>query len=56
MSKVFGYWRGESPRVVMEIAGHSAIEVTANVYGHLALDSQGQSWRARQDSNLRPAD
>ncbi len=24
----------------MEIVGHSAIEMTMNVYGHVALDSQ----------------
>jgi integrase len=31
---------GEHPRVVMEIAGHSAIDMTMNVYGHVNLDSQ----------------
>jgi integrase len=36
---------GEHPRVVMEIAGHSAIEMTMNVYGHVALDSQRTALR-----------
>ena len=31
---------GAPPRVVMEIAGHSAIDVTMNVYGHVDLDSR----------------
>ena len=31
---------GVSPRVVMEIVGHSAIEMTMNVYGHASLDNQ----------------
>ena len=31
---------GGHPRVVMEIAGHSAMEMTMNVYGHVNLDSQ----------------
>ena len=31
---------GVSPRVVMEIVGHSAIEMTMNVYGHVSLDTQ----------------
>lgn len=31
---------GVSPRVVMEIVGHSAIEMTMNVYGHVSLDNQ----------------
>lgn len=31
---------GVHPRVVMEIVGHSAIEMTMNVYGHVTLDSQ----------------
>lgn len=31
---------GVHPRVVMEIVGHSAIEMTMNVYGHVSLDSQ----------------
>ena len=34
---------GESPRTVMEIAGHSALEMTMNVYGHVALDSRRQA-------------
>ena len=31
---------GVSPRVVMEIVGHSAMEMTMNVYGHVTLDNQ----------------
>lgn len=31
---------GVHPRTVMEIVGHSAIEMTMNVYGHVALDNQ----------------
>ena len=31
------------PRVVMEIVGHSAMEMTMNVYGHVALDDQRQA-------------
>ena len=31
---------GVHPRVAMEIVGHSAIEMTMNVYGHVNLDTQ----------------
>lgn len=31
---------GAPPRVVMEIVGHSALEMTMNVYGHVNLDSR----------------
>lgn len=31
---------GVPPRVVMEIVGHSAIEMTMNVYAHVSLDNQ----------------
>ena len=31
---------GIHPRVVMEIVGHSAIEMTMNIYGHINLDTQ----------------
>jgi integrase len=31
---------GVNPRVVMEIVGHAALEMTMNVYGHIALDDQ----------------
>lgn len=31
---------GVSPRVVMDIVGHSAIEMTMNVYAHVSLDNQ----------------
>lgn len=28
------------PRVVMEILGHSSLDVTMNIYGHVMLDAQ----------------
>ena len=31
---------GVNPRVVMGIVGHSAMEMTMNVYGHVTLDNQ----------------
>lgn len=31
---------GTHPRIVMEIVGHSAIEMTMNIYGHVNLDTQ----------------
>jgi integrase len=31
---------GVSPRVVMEIVGHAALEMTMNVYAHVAVDEQ----------------
>jgi integrase len=31
---------GIHPRVVMEIVGHSAMEMTMNVYGHVQLDTR----------------
>jgi integrase len=31
---------GVLPRVVREILGHSALEMTMNVHGHVALDDQ----------------
>ena len=31
---------GVHPRIVMEIVGHSAIEMTMNIYGHVNLDQQ----------------
>jgi len=31
---------GVPPRTVMEIAGHSALEMTMNVYGHVTLDDK----------------
>lgn len=34
---------GVHPRVVMEIVGHEAIEMTMNVYGHVSLDTQRQA-------------
>lgn len=35
--------QGVHPRVVMEIVGHSAIEMVMNVYGHVNLDTQRQA-------------
>ena len=32
--------QGVHPRIVMEIVGHSAIEMTMNVYGHINLETQ----------------
>jgi integrase len=34
---------GVNPRVVMEIVGHSALEMTMNVYGHVAVDQQREA-------------
>jgi integrase len=34
---------GLNPRVVIEIVGHSAIEMTMNVYGYVSLDSQREA-------------
>lgn len=34
---------GVPPRVVMEIVGHSTIEMTMTVYGHVSLDTQRQA-------------
>ena len=31
---------GVNPRLVMEIVGHAAPEMTMNVYGRVALDDQ----------------
>ena len=31
------------PRTVMEIAGHSAPEMTMNVYGHVTLDDKREA-------------
>jgi integrase len=31
---------GVPPRVVMEIVGHSTLEMTMRVYGHVSLDAQ----------------
>ncbi|WP_227486974.1 tyrosine-type recombinase/integrase [Nocardioides malaquae] len=31
---------GVPPRIVMEIAGHSALEMTMNVYAHVSLDDK----------------
>jgi hypothetical protein len=34
------------PRVVMEILGHSSLDVTMNIYGHVMLDAQPDALRA----------
>jgi integrase len=34
---------GVNPRVVMEIVGHSALEMTMNVYAHVAVDQQREA-------------
>jgi integrase len=31
---------GQPPRVVMEIVGHSALEMTINVHAHVDLESR----------------
>jgi integrase len=31
---------GVPPRTAMEIVGHSTIEMTMNVYGHVSLDEK----------------
>lgn len=37
--------QGVPPRVVMEILGHSGLDMTMNVYGHVMLDSQRDALR-----------
>jgi integrase len=37
--------QGVPPRVVMEIVGHSIIDVTMNIYGHVMLDAQRDALR-----------
>lgn len=41
--------QGVPPRVVMEILGHSTIEVTMNIYGHVMLDAQRKALRHIDD-------
>jgi integrase len=55
--------QGVHPRVVMEIVGHSAIEMTMNVYGHVnldtqrsALDSLDEGLGRQPDPGRRPAE
>lgn len=36
---------GVPPRVVMEIVGHSGLEMTMNVYGHVSLEAQREALR-----------
>ncbi len=45
---------GKRPRVVRQIAGHSAIDMTINVYGHVNLDAQ-RTALGRLDSLLADA-
>lgn len=35
--------QGHSPRVVMEILGHSSLDVTMNIYGHVRLEAQREA-------------
>ena len=41
--------QGVHPRVVMEIVGHSAIEMTMNVYGHVNLETQRRALNGLDD-------
>ena len=34
---------GVPPRTAMDIAGHSTIEMTMNVYGHVSLDEKREA-------------
>jgi integrase len=43
---------GEHPRLVMEIVGHTALEMDMNVYGHVSLDSQRSAALNRLDELL----
>ncbi|WP_433032414.1 tyrosine-type recombinase/integrase [Actinomycetospora sp. CA-053990] len=47
---------GVNPRIVMEIVGHSAIEMTMNVYGHVSLDSQREALGRLDDQLGTPTD
>ncbi|GAB3674391.1 tyrosine-type recombinase/integrase [Angustibacter aerolatus] len=40
---------GVNPRVVMEIVGHSALEMTMNVYAHVAVDQQREALNRLDD-------
>lgn len=40
---------GVPPRTVMEIAGHSALEMTMNVYGHVTLDDKREALGKLED-------
>jgi integrase len=35
--------QGHSPRVVMEILGHSSLDVTMNIYAHVRLEAQREA-------------
>jgi integrase len=35
--------QGVPPRVVMEVLGHSSLDVTMNIYGHVMLDAQREA-------------
>ena len=41
--------QGVPPRVVMEILGHTTIDVTMNIYGHVMLDAQREALRHVKD-------
>lgn len=47
--------QGVPPRVVMEVLGHSALEVTMTIYGHVMLDAQ-RAALAGMDDLLREDD
>jgi integrase len=47
---------GVNPRIVMEIVGHSAIEMTMNVDGHVSLDSQREALGRLDDQLGTPTD
>lgn len=37
--------QGAPPRVVMEMLGHSSLEMTMNTYAHVMLDTQREALR-----------
>lgn len=41
--------QGVPPRVVMEVLGHSSLDVTMNIYGHVMLDAQRDALRGMDD-------
>jgi len=47
---------GANPRIVMEIVGHSVIEMTMNVCGHVSLDSQREALGLLDDQLGTPND
>lgn len=40
---------GTPPRVVMQIVGHSTMDMTMNVYGHVSLDAQREALEKLDD-------